>query len=281
MMMRLLMLGALLGLCVPTAANEVVTVGGHELQVPVPEGLVRIDGVSGDFDRMQQSFVAAQNRMAMYLGQEADLKVLQEGGTPPLKRSMNLQVMKELEPLNVSVQDFQKLKTSVRQEVTGPDAAKEFESFSREVEQKLEDGTGGDASVEVSQPGVIKLLDESPDHITFGMDLDLKIATETEGLTRNVRGYVAWSMIRVHGVVINLYCNANVEGAVERKWARDTVDAWGKAILASNDELAVVMAKVPDTSATEGGMPLILIGGIVGAVIGGIFGVVMALRRKK
>jgi hypothetical protein len=88
-------------------------------------------------------------------------------------------------------------------------------------------------------------------------------------------------MVRVHGKVVNLYCNTNVEGAAEREWARETVAAWRSSILGSNEALAAAMAEEPETGGGGGVMSRVLRGALIGAVIGGIFGVIQALRKKK
>ncbi len=73
---------ALLPPVVLSAASVAIDVGGATIQIPVPEGFVRVDGVLPRWDIATAAFISPQNRRALVLGTPDDLKALRAGTAP-------------------------------------------------------------------------------------------------------------------------------------------------------------------------------------------------------
>ena len=197
-----------------------------------------------------------------------------------MNRSLNLQVIKELEGTNVAARDFKALKSAMRKQFKDIDISEGLKDISEQGSDAISRASGDDFKVEIQQASGIGVLEEDPTQLTFGMEMDLGVSS-SEGAER-VKGYVTGCFLRIHGKAINLYCNSNVSNSTEEKqWALETIRSWRKAIVSSNQKLAAEAAKEP--RANLGNRPWyfrILAAAVIGAIAGGLFGLFKAISKR-
>lgn len=277
----------LMGASVQAAEEvETVKVNGMEVRIPLPAGYVRIDGVNEEFDRVKRSFLPATNRLLLDIGLEEARSALLRGVESEMGRSMNVQVLRVLEEKNLSVKDFADYRKELRKQFASMEGSAkildpELRKISERGSKELSKASGSEVEVSVTTIDTLGVLSEDDDHLAFGMELEIGVAAE--GAAATERGYVAGTFLRVHGKVINLYCNSDSNAPAERKWALETIQSWQAAILSSNDELEKAMANVPETgvSPKKGVFSGLLRGAIIGGAIGVVVGLCAYLSKRK
>ena len=283
-----LMLGSILAMATCVALSDeaglgeaTIGVGGEEVVIPFPQGFVRTDGISSNYDSVTQSFLPATNRMLIHFGSEVDraaLAAIGSGSEPEMARTFNVQVMSRFRDENISPADFKDVIEQTKKEVAGLDLNEEFAKLTGSGNEKLGDVTGQQGDVSITAASGVGILEEGDDYLSFGMEVD---AGSGGGI---VKAYAVASIVRVHGKVINLYAHARPSTAENREWAKSSMVAWRGDVLADNAGLAATMAAKPTTQISRGGgSQEERLGTIVGIVVGiGLaLGIVYWLQRRK
>ena len=192
---------------------------------------------------------------------------------------MNVQVMRDLESKNISERDFKELRNVMRKQLADLDLNREMKKMSEQGSKELSKSVGENVKVDIKTVGGMGVLEEDDNHFTFGTEMSLGFSGPDETIEQ--KGYAVGSLIRLHGKVINLYCNVSSTAAADKAWARDALKAWRKSVFASNAELAKTMADVPETNlGRKKPFSGILRAAIIGAVIGGVIALCGGLKKK-
>lgn len=251
-----------------SASREVVDVGGQKIKLPPPAGFERIDGLNPEADRLVESMLGASNR---YLARFDPPKT----NTADTGRSFNAQVLRSLESREIGDRTFAEMKQQTMAEID-----KARETISQEIEKqlgnaqkKLQDASGTDAALSVSDVAVLGYFDDSPNSLGFAMAMN--VAAKEGGNDAKLKAVVATMIVPTNGRLIYLYANADFKSEADRQWAEKSVMAWRNAVVAANPR---VEGPPASTSIFDGVGNSAVIGAIVGAV-GGLL--VMLFKKMK
>ncbi len=245
--------------------------GDVTVRIPVPEGFARIDGVNAEFDDIQASFIPPSNELLAMFATPADRQALESGNVPEMARTMNVQGLKQFKAANISERDFSALQAEIKKQYGNPkiDFDSALEAIEKSGASKLEEVAGDDANLDIGGIKPLGIFSEDENSTSFSMTFD--VATEIEGKKEKSTMLATGAFVRLHGKVVNLYCNANGTTADDMKFAKNSLLSWKDRTLASNAALADVMAAQPTTDmggGRKGGLKGLLKPALIGAVVG-------------
>lgn len=217
------------------AASVTIDVGGASIQIPVPDGFVRVDGVLPRWDTATAAFISPQNRRALVLGAPDDLKALQAGEAPAFPRSFNVQVARGTERQEFGERTFRDARAGIKtgidqvrqqlQTVAASVAAQGNERFAPE---------NVDEALRLSDTAFVGYFRDTS--TALGVTMAMKIAGG--GTAEPERVVVALVMTPVNGRLLNLYANARYTNEADRAWAERAVSAWADAAVAANPRVS-------------------------------------------
>jgi len=246
-----------------------VSVGGRTIKLPPPAGFERIDGLNKEKDRLVESMLAASNR---YLARFEPLKT----NAADTGRSFNSQVLRSLENREIGDRTFAEMKQQTKKELDQAKAAIDAEvaKAKGKAEKAMQDATGADAALSVSDVAVLGYFSETPNSLGFTMAMNL--AAQSGDHAIKVKGVIASMIVPVNGRLIYLYANADFNSAADRQWAENAVTAWRDAVLAANPR---VEGPPAHRSIFDGVGRSAIFGAIAGA-IGGLVAMLLKKKRK-
>lgn len=252
-----------------SASREEVVVGGQKIKLPPPAGFERIDGLNPEADRLVESMLGASNR---YLARFDPLKT----NTADTGRSFNAQVLRSLESREIGDRTFAEMKQQTMAEID-----KARETISQEIEKqlgnaqkKLQDASGTETALSVSDIAVLGYFDDSPNSLGFTMAMN--VAAKEGGNDAKLKAVVATMIVPTNGRLIYLYANADLKSEADRQWAEKAVMAWRNTVVAANPR---VEGPPASNSIFDGVGRSTIIGAIVGAV-GGLFAMLFKKMKK-
>ncbi|WP_395716743.1 hypothetical protein [Prosthecobacter sp.] len=249
-------------------ARDDDSVGGRMIKLPPPTGFQRIDGLNPEKDRLLESMLAASNR---YLARFEPL----QANAADASRSFNAQVLRSLENREIGDRTFAEMKQQTKKELDQARATIEAEiaKLKGKAEKAMQDATGADAALSVSDLAVLGYFGETPNSLGFTMAMNVEARAGDN--TNKLKGVIASMIVPVNGRLIYLYANADFKSQADRQWAEKAVTDWRDAVLAANPR---VEGPPASRSIFDGVGRSAIIGAIAG-VIGGL--VAMLLRKKR
>ena len=208
--------------------------GGNPIEVPFPDGYVRVDGVNSSFDRLIKSKQAGTNQLLAFYGTEKDLTALKKGEATAVPRNFNLQVINP--HLDCSLDDFAVLIKGLEDEMaTGMKSAKEmFEKTAEGTNEVLSELSDDKVTLSLGQPVPLGIMEKSKTWVTFAM----KIPMDTQEGTRKKRSVSTTvnSIVLVNSKAIGLYGTHVDGGDGSLEKLKEEVDAWREAVIKANAE---------------------------------------------
>ena len=231
----------LIGLSLATRGETAtVYIADTPIALPTPEGFFRYDGKSAKVDQLQQSSLAASNRLLASFGSEDDLALTLTGAHPKLERYFHAQSVKKLEEISMTPARFTEMKTAFPKSIDSTrqklgDMFAEIESstsstLSKELQKRTDFKVG-----EMISLGV---FDETPDSISFSMLTKYRLTAEDRGKPVEGVSIVAACALNLRNRVIYLYCTSNYRDKRDIEWARSNVKKWRDEVLAVNGATA-------------------------------------------
>lgn len=255
----------LLCLCPALHAAEpaVVRLGEIDLQLPAPEGFVR---VTEAMPKLYRLAVSAENPKDETLGFYVPKVVAEDalkGGVPAYEKWLLVKVDKALREMEVDSKKFVVVKQlaksqnkAVREEV-----AKRLPSLTKNVGPP--GAAGPEVNAAVNLPGMVPL---PPHHETeSGLAWSMFANYEAGGGNEDVAA--TRTILNVGGRVLNLYAYAFKQ---ELDWTRSASAAWSQHVMAANGAAASSSPAptIPKANPASGSSSLVTV--LVGGVIGGI-----------
>lgn len=249
------------------SSRDDVSIGGRMIKLPPPPGFERIDGLNEEKDRLVESMLPASNR---YLARFEPLKT----NTADTGRNFNAQVLRSLESREIGERTFSEMKQQTMKEIEQVRATVETEiaKVRGKAEQAMQDATGADAALSVSDLAMLGYFGETPNSLGFTMAMN--VAAKTGDNAVKVKGVIASMIVPVNGRLIYLYANADFKSDAERKWAEKAVTGWRDAVLAANP-------RVEGPPASRSIFDGVGRSAIIGTIAGAVGGLVAMLRKKK
>ncbi len=228
--MKPILIALLLSFLLPfaTFADETVTIGQTAIQVPLPAGFARFDGVNADVDKLMNSLVPPTNRMLLIVATPDDVKAAKAGTPGNMKRYMLVQTFKDGEAQTVTVKQFAEVLTALETQFATKD--KGAGNLESEVNNLLK-GAKLPTDLKIGETSMLGVFEKNERAIDIGMLSKVQIGQEAPSPLA-----AAASIMLVHGKVSYLYVYSEYHDTEDVAWARRTVKAWREAILAANPE---------------------------------------------
>ena len=248
-----------------------IFVGAREISVPLPEGFVRCDGISKDFDQMVAGFLPPTNRLVAYFATAEDAAALRAETGSGHERSFNIQVIREVENREIGQATF----ASVRGEIKkGLDASKanadaEVRKVIDQGKAKVKDKRGVDVDLDVTSTTFVGYFDDSDTSLGFSMLLKSREKNEA-GEDVTSRTVVAAALVPVNGRLLGLYGNFPYKTEGDREQAEAAVSKWRDALVNANPKVQ--------------GQPMDSFEKNLGKIVGGVLGfaiVALVVNRLK
>ena len=254
-------------------AVETIVISGKTIQIPLPEGIVRIDGKNADYDRILSSAVPDTNVQKLYAVEAEEAKKLIEANIyPNSQRTYYIQWVRELDGQEFSPEDVTAVLRESQIELEGliernPEIRKQLE---RQFDETVIEADSKNIDVTISQPTITEILGVGENHLSFALVTDVTSTanpTPSDGEAEEdpmiVRLMVGSSMQYLGGTMINLYCMGPLDTEASSDAIASDLESWRTQILAANPDLA---PKKP-SSRKNRILTTALIGGIAGAAI--------------
>lgn len=220
-------LGLLL-LPLASRADEKVKVGSAGIQIPLPQGFERYDGIDAKTDKIMQSMLPPSNRSLLVLAPPDKVARLKAGEVSNLDRFMNIQTLRQAEGQEVTLKDFQQILPSLEKQFSPQGGG--LGDVEKETNKRIEEAKLG-VELKLGQPVLLGTSNKTDRSLDMAMLLKTTVGTE-----KPTTMVAAASFMLVRGKVLFVYVYANFDEPDDVKWARDTVAQWRKAIRAANEK---------------------------------------------
>lgn len=232
--------GVLLGVD-SASAEDVIMVGDVKIIVPVPDGMVRLDGKNKKYDRMAKKILSGINDLLAVYGTQNDLQAVLKGELPS-QRTFNVQAKSGLESIRWSLSEFQSLKTMIKNEIGGPtgkltpEMDRQFRKTVKSAQSHLQKETGVPVEIDLDRVTELGVFDETPESISFTtmMSAGIAVPTEPQQESTNYQGVVASAAILARNKGIYLYAMSEYEGEKDLQWTKTALSQWRAQVIAAN-----------------------------------------------
>lgn len=254
------------------AAPVTLTIGGRAISIPLPAGHVRCDGISPEWDRAVASMLSASNRMLANFGSPEDQTAIRDGEIAPYLKSLNVQISRAIENVEVDERTFDSVRKQNRKEVENLKASIEAE-VNKAIKaggQQLSEDLGVDLQLSVGDMAMLGIFEDSPTSLGFTMAMTTTI--QAAGGEEKSRDVVAALLVPVNGRLLYLYSNSGYENEADRLAVESSVKTWRDAIVAANPRVKGSFLG----SLTKG----VGKSAAVGAIAGGVVALLAVLYRR-
>lgn len=255
------------------ALSDSYIIGGTELNIPSPEGYVRVTSDMETVYRYLMQLKDPQNDVLSYFIPEEDMPAAMEGELPKLDKYFILKVNKVLKTATLSPKDFAEL-----QQVTRKQNKEIFDSIESKLPDQFETISKGisdefdiDFAMKVSQ--IVPLDIHYTDNNMLAYSMFLNYGVVAEGSNENVIVSATATFLSTAGKVIFLYSYAPKD---EVEWTRSVSKLWAESILAMNPS--------PPTHSSgynRFNWQKVLRKCVVGAIAGGLSAFVLVFLKKR
>lgn len=228
---RLLALAALLAASSALAATVKVTVGGQNLNLPLPPGFVDTATAAPQLKQLsEKQFTSEGSRLLVYGVEQAGLERMKQNQGLPMKRYLLVQVPRQIEGSSATTADFAELKkVLVQQNAT---LAKAESKLSALPSGKL--AALADDKAKQVQSGFPMNLGVLQDDARVFTTLTLSKFQTKAGKTGTVRVLTATSYVLVKDKLLHFYLYADFDKGEDAEWLKETTLAWLNSVLQAN-----------------------------------------------
>lgn len=254
--------------------------GSRSLDIPAPSGFEPVSKDLPQIFDVSQAYLPPGNRLVeAYIKPEAKAE-LAAGNPQDLDRYFQLQVLRQVDGVAISNEDFAANMAQVEAEIAklAPTLDKQAADLASSGNKAVKDQYGADANVSLSDVQYDGVFKRESWGVFFSMGSNVATGPGTE---KRVIGGTAIVMVKQQ--LLYLYCFADESGPDARRWAQESVVAWAEAIRVANGESSSSEAAAePETLAgTPARSSGVMRGAVVGALIGGIVGLMFWLNKKR
>lgn len=258
-----------------SARCDVFVVGGRPIEVPSPEGYVRVTEAMTQVKRLTDQMADPLNdTLAFYIPKEIESVAL-AGELPTLDRYFILKVNKKLRNHTMSREEFATLKSSIKHQ--NKQIIEEVRGQLPGYLEKVEQNVGKEFDVNVALK-ISKMLPLDPhwevdDAMAYSMFIN--VGMTLDGATTDSVLVTTATFVNPTGSLLFLYAYGDKDAL---EWTRSASSAWAEQVMGKN-------ALAPAKAKRLAGFDWAKVGrnAIMGAVIGGGAALIggWASRRKK
>lgn len=252
------------------AISDTFNIGGKMIDIPAPSGYTRVTDEMPELKRLLDQMVDPLNDTLAFYIHEQSAPIALSGDIPDLDRYFILKLNKKLRYHNVSVADFEQLRTTVKlqNQTIMDEVRRQLPSLMDQFNQNLSKEYDATVAFSISQMIPLDPHLDSEDAISYSMFINYSI---DGGLQESVVIPATVTMANPSGRVILLYAFGSTD---DLDWTRSGSDIWHKHILARN--VAAPRMRSRNIDWTQVGVKA-----ICGAIIGVFIALIMAIRKKR
>ena len=270
------------GFCQEPDVAIPVHVGGRELAITIPEGMVRVDGLNDAWDTLAKAYVPDGSRNLVSFAREEDRKAIVAGEDPELGRHLYLNVMKALELNDYELSNFGEQKEGIRNEIElMAESVNDLVSEQvAEASSTIKESSGAELDLEVDGYRVTGFFAETNEALGFTSETTVVHANGAEAGTELVG---ATRVALVGGKVLFFYAVSDVNGdsTEPKEWVMGAVRDWSDRTIVANEgyeggnNVSSTIAAIAKTGMT---WPRIL---AIATLLVGLIGWLMLKARKR
>ncbi|GAB2498089.1 hypothetical protein [Arenimonas alkanexedens] len=263
----------------PAAHAGVVAfpMGDASIQVPIESGYVAVSEHAPELHRFGQAALPPSNRLVDTFYTAADLKALQQGEMLNGHYFM-IQTMRSLEPLQVSVADWQRMQPDITSGMVDALAGKEIHNDAEARDARMSEAAGRDVAMRFGELTAPEIYAKTPDSIRFLMNIPAVF--EVGGETREVAVGAAGAIVLVQNKLVFVYWYAVPATPDTIDVARRKLDTTVEGMVALNASDASVASSRQLSGGIEWGRfgTKALVGAAVAVLV--LLGGLLLARRK-
>lgn len=225
-----------------TGAQVAATVGGIEVQLPVPAGFQEASNRSPPMRAAMESLIPTGYRLLTYFVPDAYPEPTASNGFAAPTRYVIVQTHRDIETLSVSAGTMAEVKRMQRSqaEAVFADAAPLVATLTEEMSGKLREQTGRlDLSINVGQLVPLKIFDERPNSISLlAMS---KVFLKSDQGTRERLLVAANTTLSLGGKIVYVAVVSSYRDAADLDWVQTQTVQW----LASLEALSPPVTSPP------------------------------------
>jgi len=202
-----------------------IEINERKIVIPVPAGLVRIDGrLKSLDDAVAQMAAPMNNRVYAVFGTLDDSAMIDEGKFPTLSRSVTVQHNENL-PKTISRDDFARLSRRLLPKLPKVDRtlSERFERIADAASSAMTDVSGLKSIMKLGETKSLGIFASGENFLCHSLLIPLKASVEAEALSMIQATSVA--AIRTEEQVVSVYANALFEGPDDLLWTRGVCKA--------------------------------------------------------
>jgi len=269
--------------------SATIEVGGKSICVPAPEGFhfVEMSRLPSGTRKVVETLTAPNNRLLALFVCESDLARIMKGESADLGRSLNVQVFREAEQLDISSTQFQQIVAHFKrqQETLLKNAKDKFGPLLDEASRNLSKDAGNTLKLKVNDVLPLGVFLDRND--AFGFAILTKSQVLAEGQQLDCVRICGICLVRVKGKLLYVY--AHYEGPNDLGQVRATATRWVEQILANNmTQGSPVQTGPRNKGNSTSAWDRIIEKGLAGAIVGGILsllasmvGIVIGVMRRR
>lgn len=195
---------------------------GAQIDMPSIPGLWRLDGRMPDLDRaVHKMAAAAQNRVFMLLGNEADDIAISSGRFPALERTITFQQSTRMNYF-VSLDEFESMRDEMAKTLSAksfPESKLLFDQISRAASGALQTLTETSAKAILGEPQFLGVFDK--DELSLCHSLLAPGIVTVAGKETKVIQATSVAIVYVNGKVLSVYVSAKYNEPADLDWTID------------------------------------------------------------
>jgi len=222
--------GVLVALLAMAGHAGTIDVGGMDLEIPAPEGFVRVTPQMGAAHRFGRQLADPLNDLLAFYIPESCIPAAILGERSAFTRYFLFKINREIRDRVVDRGDFETLKEALKSEnrrLAAEDGTR-IEELIRERLPSLGEESGAEPAFPIPRLAPLEPHEETGNLLAYSMLLD----AAGPGGNGGAEGVaVTMTLLHVSGKVLFLYCYAPPE---ELEWTREASSRWARAILEGN-----------------------------------------------
>jgi len=247
---------AILGISLtPCIADQVTLGSGARVEIPAPDGYVRIDGINAKWDELRRVASPSYGRIIIEFGSESDRMALLKGEFPDVGRSFYAVSLHVYEQMHVTGEMFAQVKDAFRSEMPTTGMVGRIKQLMKEPETRLSEHLTQEHEIptdfKVGEMIPVGTLVEDDKSVTCSFLMQSLLDVEGQGHREAVLATSLATLWVGQRVLLCVYCLSPYEGIEDITWTRDAMSQWKEKIFQANSPV-LVPSLAPSAAADSG-----------------------------
>lgn len=219
------------------ADEALVTIGDKSIRVPIEEGYVAASKRVPELHRMTQAALPPTNRLVETYYTPAQLEAVQRGEVTDGYYFM-IQTMRALEPLQVSIADWERMQPDITRGMVGSQVQEAIRNDADSRDARISEAAGREVAMRIGDITTPEIYGRSPESVRFLMNIPARF--EVGGETHEVAVGAAGALVLVQNKILFVYWYVSPATPESVDVARQRLDATVERIVSLNASDATV-----------------------------------------